>query len=128
MCCAAQSLLCHALQRHQWSLPFGSSLAAQELDHKKIKFPDSRTVTGRLLSWDHMQDQVSYILCPPGEDNIDPLVYRASIPAQLPPAINVGELSEPLPPLPSQPSTFDRLLRDKDAEEEMSRNPLDLNP
>ena len=46
---AAQSLLCHALQRHQRSLPFGSSVLAQELDHKKFKFPDSRTVTGRLL-------------------------------------------------------------------------------
>ena len=33
---AAQSLLCHALQRR--SLLFGSSVVAQELDHKKIKF------------------------------------------------------------------------------------------
>ena len=89
---AAQSLLCHALQRHQRSLPFGSSVVAQELDHKNIKFPNSRTVTGRLLFWDHMQDQVSYILVPPGDDNIDFLVYRASIPARLPPAINIDEL------------------------------------
>ena len=84
----AQSLLCHALQRQQRSLPFGSSVVAQDLDHKKIRFPDSRTVTGRLLFWDHMQDQVSYILVPPGDDSIDFLVYRASIPARLPPAIN----------------------------------------
>ena len=28
---------------------FGSPVVAKELDHKKIKFPDSRTVTGRLL-------------------------------------------------------------------------------
>ena len=58
---AAQSLLCHAPQRHQRSLPFGSSVVAQELDLKKIKFPDSPTVTGRLLFWDHMQDQPSVI-------------------------------------------------------------------
>ena len=127
---AAQSLLCHALQRHQRSLPFGSSVVAQELDHKNIKFPNSRTVTGRLLFWDHMQDQVSYILVPPGDDNIDFLVYRASIPARLPPAMNVDELSgtDPLPPLPSQPTTFDRPMQDRMVEEEMTRNPLDLDP
>ena len=126
---AAQSLLCHALQRQQRSLPLGSSVVAQELDHKKIKFPDSRTVTGRLLFWDHMQDQVSYILVPPGDDNIDFLVYRASIPAQLPPAIKIDELTgaDPLPPLPSRPSVFDRSLHERVAEEEMSRNPLDLD-
>ena len=104
-------------------------MVAQELDHKKIKFPDSRTVTGRLLFWDHMQDQVSYILVPPGDDNIDFLVYRAGIPARLPPAIKIDELNgaDPLPPLPSQPSAFDRSLHDKVAEAEMSRNPLDLD-
>ena len=127
---AVQSLLCHALQRQQRSLPFRSSVVAQELDHKKIKFPDSRTVTGRLLFWDHMQDQVSYILVPPGDDNIDFLVYRASIPARLPPAIKIDELTDadPLPPLPSRPSVFDRSLHDRVAEEEMSRSPLDLDP
>ena len=105
-------------------------MVAQELDHKKIKFPDSRTVTGRLLFWDHMQDQVSYILVPPGDDNIDFLVYRASIPARLPPAINIDELTgaDPLPPLPSQPLSFDRSLHDTAVEEEMSRKPLDLDP
>ena len=74
-------------------------MIAQELDHKKIKLPDSRTVTGRLLFWDHMQDQVSYILCPPREDNINSLVYRASIPARLPPATNIDEFTDadPLP-------------------------------
>ena len=105
-------------------------MVAQELDHKKIKFPDSRTVTGRLLFWDHMQDQVSYILVPPGDDNIDSLVYRASVPAGLPPAIDIDELMDvdPLPPLPSRPSTFDRSLHDSVVEEEMSRNPSDLDP
>ena len=127
---AAQSLLCHALQRHQRSLPFGSSVVAQELDHKNIKFPDSRAVAGRLLFWDHMQDQVSYILVPPGDNNIDFLVYRASIPARLPPAINIDEFTgtDPLPPLPSRPTTFDRPMQDRMVEEEMTRNPLDLDP
>ena len=65
---------------------------SQELDHKKIKFSDSCMATGRLLFWDHMQDQVSYILVPPGDGNIDSLVCCASIPAHLPPAINIDEL------------------------------------
>ena len=52
---------------------------------------------------------MSYILVPPGDDSIDPLAYRASIPARLPPAINIDEFTDadPLPPLPSRPSTFD---------------------
>ena len=123
------SLLCHALQRHQRSLPFGSLVVAQELDHKNIKFADSRAVIGRLLFWDHMQDQVSYILVPPGDGIIDHLVYHAIIPARLAPALNIDELTDadPLPPLPSRPSTLDRSLHDKVVEEEMSRNPLDLD-
>ena len=44
--------------------------------------------------------------------------------------MNVDELTgtDPLPPLPSRPSSFDRSLHDKVAEEEMSRNRLDLDP
>ena len=105
-------------------------MVAQELDHKKIKLPDSRTVTGRLLFWDQMQDQVSHILVPPGDDNIDFLVYRTSIPARLPPAIKIDELTDadPLPPLPSRPSTVNRPMQDRMVEEEMTRNPLDLDP
>ena len=30
---------------------------------RRSSFFDSHTVTGRSLCWDHMQDQVSYILC-----------------------------------------------------------------
>ena len=125
---AAQSLLCHALQRHQRSLYL---LVLRWLLRSSIARRSSfLTVTGRLLFWDHMQDQVCYILCPPREDNIEPLVYRASTPARLPPAINIDEFTdaEPLPLLPSRPSTFDRPMHDKFAEEEMSRNPLDHDP
>ena len=35
---------------------------------------------------------------------------------------------DPLPPLPSRPSTVDTSLHDKVAENEMSSNPLDLDP
>ena len=139
---AARALATAQLDSSYWSysvgsvaqslpLPFGSSVVAQELDHKKIKFPDLRTVTGRLLFWDHMQHQVSYILCPPGEeDSIDSLVYRARIPAKLPPAINIDELTgpDPLPPLASRPTIFDRPMQDRMVEEETTRNPLDLDP
>ena len=105
-------------------------MVVQELDHKKIKFPDSCTATGRLPFWDHLQDQVSHILCPPGEDNIDPLDYCASIPARLPPAVNIDEFTgaDPLPPLPSRPSSFDGSLHDKAAKDEMSGNPVNLDP
>ena len=65
---ASQSLLCHALQRRQRSLPFATSVVAQVLGYKEIRFPNSRTIFGRLLFWDHLSDQVSYILCPPGEN------------------------------------------------------------
>ena len=55
-----------------------------------------------------MQDQVSYILCRTGGDNVDPLVYSASVPARLPPAINIDELTgaDPLPRLPSRTSSL----------------------
>ena len=72
----------------------------------------------------------AYILVPPGDDNIDFLVYRASIPARLPPATKIDELTgtHPLPPLPSRPTIFDRPMQDRMVEEEMTRNPLDLDP
>ena len=73
---ASQSLLCHALQRRQRSLPFGTSVVAQVLGYKEIRFSNSRTISGRLLFWDHLSDQVSYILCPPGEESLEPLSTR----------------------------------------------------
>ena len=65
---ASQSLLCHALQKKQRSWPFGTTVVAQALGHRDVKFPASRSITGRLLYFDHLNDQVSYILCPPGDD------------------------------------------------------------
>ena len=63
---ASQSLLCHALQLRQRSLPFGSIVVAQVLGHRDVKFPDRRSITGRLLCWNHLEDQISYSLCPLG--------------------------------------------------------------
>ena len=77
---ASQSLLCHALQKKQRSLPFDATVVAQVLGHRDVKFPASRSITGRLLYFDHLNDQVSYILCPPGDNSIDPLVHRAGLP------------------------------------------------
>ena len=65
---AAQSLLCSALQKKQKSPPFGSQVIAQVLNHKKVKYPEQRSISGRLLYWDHLQDQLSYLLCPHEED------------------------------------------------------------
>ena len=105
---AAQSLICHALQMRQKSLPFGASVVAQVLGHRDVKFPEPRSITGRLLFWDHLNDQVSYILTPPEDDVSDPLVHRASLPVKLPPDINLDELAG-LQPLPSK-RTFDKPL------------------
>ena len=47
---ASQSLLCRALQLRQKSLPFGTTVVAQVLGHRDIKFPQPRSLIGRLLS------------------------------------------------------------------------------
>ena len=87
---AAQSLLCSSLQRKQKSPPFGSSVIAKVLGHKDVKYPEPRSISGRLLYWDHLQDQLSYILCSPDDNSQESLVYRAGMPALSPP-----EMPEP---------------------------------
>ena len=77
-----------------------------------------------MLCFDHLNDQVSYILCPAGNDSIDPLVHRADLPAKLPPAVNIDELAGPDP----LPSSFDKPLQDKCFEDKLSKDPLDLDP
>ena len=62
---------------------------ALALGHQNIRFPQPRSVTGRLLFWNHLHGQVSYILCPPEDDVSDPVIYRASLPTRLPPATDV---------------------------------------
>ena len=71
---AAQSLICSALQRSQRSPLFGTTVVGQVVGHKDVRFPQSRSLTGRLLFWDHLQDQISYVLCAPEDDVSDPLV------------------------------------------------------
>ena len=87
---AAQSLICHSLQKRQLSLPFGTTVAAQVLGHKDVKFPHPRSFTGRLLFWDHLNDQVSYLLCPPENASSEPCVYKAGLPVRLPPGCQSG--------------------------------------
>ena len=60
--------------------------------------------------WDHLNDQISYILTPPEDDFSDPIVYRASLPVKLLPGINIDELAglQPLPPK----KAFDKPLAD----------------
>ena len=120
---AAQSLICRALQIRQRSLPFGSSVVALALGHQDIKFPQPRSITGRLLFWNHLHDQVSHILCPPEDDVSDPLVYRASLPTRLPPATDVDTLLD-LQPLPSK-KTFSQPLASND---DLDAKPKDLDP
>ena len=109
---AAQSLLCSSLQSKQKSPPFGSQVIAQVLGHRKVKYPEQRSITGRLLYWDHLQDQLSYLLCPPedGDDSQEPTVQRAALPALAP-------LETPEPT-----STFGTPLKNKDP-----GHPVDLD-
>ena len=78
---AAQSLLCSSLQRKQKS--------QQVLGHRKVKYPEQRSIPGRLLYWDHLQDQLSYLLCPPeeGDESQEPTVQRAALPVLAPPEL-----------------------------------------
>ena len=69
------------------------------MGHRDIKFPQPRSLTGRLLFHDHLNDQSSYILCPPEDDVSDPLVQKAGLPVRLPPGLDVDDLAahQPLP-------------------------------
>ena len=120
---AAQSLLCNSLQLRQKSLPFGTSVVAQVLGHKDVRFPQPRSLTGRLLFWDHLHDSTSYILCPPEDDVSDPLVQRASLPVRLPPGANLDDLAG-LQPLPAQ-KFFDKPLASAPSSQDQ---PKDLDP
>ena len=57
------------------------------LNHRKVKDPEQRSISGRLLYWDHLQDQLSYLLCPPEEENGSQefTVQRAALPVLAPP-------------------------------------------
>ena len=103
--CAARSLICASLQRHQRSPPFGSQVIAQALGHGMIKFPTERSVSGKLLFWDHLSDQGSCILC--RDDEHDELtVHRAGLPVLAPPdAIPTPEAHDDHPEMGSDSSS-----------------------
>ena len=101
-------MLCKSLRN---LLPFGSTVVAQVLGHRDVKFPGSRSITGRLLYWDHLRDQVSYVLCPPESPDDDPLVYRAGLPVKLPPGGNLDDLTLPdVAPKKDAAKIFDKPL------------------
>ena len=126
---ASQSLLCHALQKSQKSLPFGGTVVAQLLGHCDVKFPDSRSITGRLPYWDHLRDQVSYVLCPPESPDDDPLVYWAGLPVKLPPGGNLDDLTLPdVVPKKDAAKIFDKLLSEGVRDKKLNDDILDLDP
>ena len=49
---ASHSLLCFAKTR---SLPFGATVVAQVLGHRDVKFPESRSLPGKLFCLDFLQ-------------------------------------------------------------------------
>ena len=57
------------------------------LNHKKLKYPEQRSISGRLLYWDHLQAQLSYLLCPPEEEDgsQESTVQREALPVLAPP-------------------------------------------
>ena len=108
------------------SLLFGTTVAAQVLGHKDVKFPHPRSFTGRLLFWDHLNDQVSYILCPPESASSEPCVYKAGLPVRLPPGVNLDDLVG-LDPQP-QPIAFKTPFKRDDHDEQLtSDKPIDLD-
>ena len=86
-------------------------------------------MTGRLLYWDHLRDQISYILCPPDNPEGDPVVYRAGLPVRLPPGINIDDVAPPeaLPPIVKK--KFDRPLADSERPQDAPPGiePIDLD-
>ena len=74
-----------SLQRQQRSPAFGSHVIAQAIGHGNIKHPIERSVTGRLIFWDHLSDQGSFILCPPDAELGEEIVYKAGLPFLAPP-------------------------------------------
>ena len=99
-------------------------MVAQVLGHRDIKFPDRRSITGRLLYWNHLEDQISYILCPPEGPDLDSFVYRAGLPVKLPPGINIDEL----PTIDPLPLSFTKPLARHDPTPMAARDPIDLDP
>ena len=100
---------------------FGASMIAQALGHRNIKFPTPRSISGRLLFWDHLQDQISYLLAPADEEG-EYLVYMAGTPTLCPPDNPAPEPSDE----PVRKVTFDlpldaseKPILDLDEEEEM---------
>ena len=77
---AAQALICSALQKEQKAPPFGTTVICQPLDHTKVKFPEPRSVSGRLLFWDLLSDSCSYLLCPPDDTCDFPYLTKAGVP------------------------------------------------
>ena len=75
-----------------------------------MKYPEQRSISGRLLYWDHLQDQLSYLLCQPEEDGQESTVQRAALPVLAPP-----ESPEPK-------ATFGTPLKNKDP-----GHPVDLD-
>ena len=124
---AAQSLICAALQKKQRSPPFGAQVIAQALGHDKIKYPLERSIVGRLLFWDHLSDQGSYILCSPASEEEEEFVYKAGLPVLSPPD-NPDAGDEP-PRRTVKPSdlgkTFDKPM-EKDPEEPIELDHLHL--
>ena len=79
---ASRCLVTSGMDSEFWS--YAVRYAAQALGDGMIKFPTERSVSGRLLFWDHLSDQGSCVLCQDDEHD-EWIVYRAGLPVLAPP-------------------------------------------
>ena len=101
---AAQCFLLSALQQRQISPPKGE------------RFPEGKTIKGRLLFWDRMHDKSSFLFVPDDQED-DFHVIRAKTPTLAPPLVPDAP---PVPPLDSDapvPERLPALLPDPDDDE-----------
>eukprot|EP00971_Amphidinium_carterae_P225610 4474362-Amphidinium_carterae.1 len=82
--CAAQSLLCKALQRKQRSPPFGSTVIARRLK-PATRLGVKRGVEGRLLFWDRLFSSQSFVLTTNPPDTSNHYIDTAGYPIPSPP-------------------------------------------
>ena len=116
---AAQCFLLSALQQRQISPPFGSPVVAQVVNPKGERFPEGKSIEGRLLFWDHMHDKSSFLFVPDDSED-DFHVIRAKTPTitpplvpdapPVPPADAEAPVPEPLPALLPDPNDDDVIV------------------
>ena len=123
---AAQCFLLSALQQRQISPPFGSPVVAQVVNPKGERFPEGKSIEGRLLFWDHMHDKSSFLFVPDDSED-DFHVIRAKTPTITPPLVPDAP---PVPPVDAEapvPEPLPALLPDPNDDDVIVEFDLDAS-